>query len=209
LKTKNIIFDLGGVILDIDYQLTEKALVKLGCKNFGEIYSKAKQTTLFDDFEQGKIEETVFFYKLKNLAGIEVSLQELKDAWNAMLIKLPQRNFDLLKSLQNKYRIFLLSNTNETHVKQFTSIIEDSHGFDNFIKLFEQTYYSSRIGLRKPNANCFELVLDENNLKPEETVFIDDSIQHVEGAAKTGIRAHWLDLPKTTTVELLQELQLI
>ncbi|MGZ3864120.1 MAG: HAD family hydrolase [Bacteroidia bacterium] len=205
---KNIIFDLGGVILDIDYNLTEQAFKKLGCKNFGEIYSKAKQTTLFDDFEEGKIDEAAFFFKLKNLAALNVSINELKNAWNAMLIALPERNFELLKSLQNKYRVFLLSNTNETHVKKFVSIIDESFGFNNFAGLFEQTYYSSRIGLRKPNAECFELVLSENNLKPEETVFIDDSIQHVEGAKKTGIQAHWLDLPKHTG-ELLQELKLI
>ncbi|MGZ3903344.1 MAG: HAD family hydrolase [Bacteroidia bacterium] len=206
--TKNIIFDLGGVILDIDYNLTEKAFKNLGCENFGEIYSKAKQTTLFDDFEEGKIDEAAFFFKLKNLAGLEVTMQELKDAWNAMLIKLPHQNFELLKSLQNKYRIFLLSNTNETHVKKFIEIIDESHGFDNFIKLFEQTYYSSRIGLRKPNVDCFNYVLKENNLLPEETVFIDDSIQHVEGAKKTGIRAYWLDMPKPTA-DLLKELKLI
>lgn len=205
--TKNIIFDLGGVILDIDYNLTEKAFKDLGCKNFGEIYSKAKQTTLFDDFEEGKIDEAAFFFKLKTMGGIDASMAELKNAWNAMLIRLPQRNFDLLESLQNKYRIFLLSNTNETHVKKFVEIIEASHGFNNFIKLFEQTYYSSRIGLRKPNAKCFEFVLEENNLLPEETVFIDDSIQHVEGAKKTGIQAYWLDLPKPTG-DLLKELKL-
>jgi HAD superfamily hydrolase (TIGR01549 family) len=208
MKIKNIILDLGGVILDIDYRLTEKAFVDLGCANFNEIYSKAKQTSLFDDFEEGKIAEMVFFYKLQHLAGLDVSLNGLKNAWNAMLIELPQRNFELLKLLQNKYRVFLLSNTNETHIKKFTSIIEQSYGFENFENLFEKTYYSSEIGLRKPNRECFEYVLSESNLVPEETIFIDDSIQHVEGAIKAGIQAHWLDLPKTTG-ELLKELHLL
>lgn len=206
---RNIIFDLGGVLLNIDYNLTEKAFAGLGCKDFNNIYSKAKQTSLFNDFEMGNIPETGFFEELKHLAGLKhTPEQELVNAWNAMLINLPEENYSLLKSLQNKYRVFLLSNTNETHIKKFTEIIEQSHGFSNFEKLFEKTYYSSEIGLRKPNSDCFLHILSENNLNAKETVFIDDSIQHIEGAAKTGIHAHWLDLPKTTG-QLLKELSLL
>ncbi len=208
MPVKNIIFDLGGVILRIDYRLTEKAFVALGCKNFHEIYSQAKQTTLFDDFEEGKIDEAAFFYKLKNLSGLDVTLQELKNAWNAMLVELPVKNLELLKSLKNKYRLFLLSNTNQTHINAFIKIIERVCPISEFENLFENVYYSNHIGVKKPNPSPFLKILVENGLTASETIFIDDSIQHVKGAAKLGINAQWLEAPKTTE-ELLRDLHLL
>lgn len=208
MAVKNIIFDLGGVILDIDYRLTEKAFIDLGCKNFKEIYSQAKQTTLFDDFEEGNIDEAVFFYKLKNLSGLEVSLKELKDAWNAMLIRFPEKNYQLLKSLHGKYHLFLLSNTNQAHIATFIKLIEKVCPIEEFENFFEGVYYSNIIGVKKPNAAPFLKILIENNLSADETLFIDDSIQHVKGAAKTGINAQWLEAPKKAE-ELLKELNLL
>src|SRR4051812_24079414 len=111
---KNIIFDLGGVLLQIDYQLTEKAFRKLGCKDFDSIYSKAKQTPLFDDFETGKISEYGFFNKLKILSGLHTASDvDIRNAWNSMLIDFPQKHYVMLSELRKKYKLFLLSNTNE------------------------------------------------------------------------------------------------
>lgn len=208
MAVKNIIFDLGGVILNIDYRLTEEAFIKLGCKNFSEIYSQAKQTSLFDDFEEGKIDEAAFFYKLKMLGALNVSLQEIKNAWNAMLIELPVKNYELLQSLQGRYRLFLLSNTNQTHIAALSKLVEKVCPMSEFENLFEKVYYSHIIGLKKPNPAPYLQILLENNLTAEETIFIDDSIQHVKGAAKTGIRAYWLEKPKKT-IELLKELTLL
>ena len=206
---KNIIFDLGGVLLKIDSRLTEKAFMDLGCSNFHAIYSQAKQTPLFDDFEMGKISEAAFFEELKSISRLNnATEQDLKKAWNAMLIDFPDNHHSLLKSLQDKYRVFLLSNTNETHIKGFTEIIEQRCGFSVFENLFEKVYYSSRMNLRKPDADCFLQVLKENNLYAAETIFIDDSIQHIEGANKVGIKAHWLE-KSLATKNLLKELQLI
>ena len=207
-KIKNIIFDLGGVLPDIDYQRTENAFIQLGCHDFHAIYSQAKQSSLFDDFEEGKIDEAAFFYKLKELAGIDVSFKDIKDAWNAMLIDFPEKNYQLLKSLQGKYRLFLLSNTNQTHIHAFTKLIEKVCPLHSFEGLFEQVYYSNIIHLKKPNAAPFLKILLDNELSADETLFVDDSIQHVKGAAKTGIHAQWLEKPKTTR-ELLAELTLL
>ena len=209
MAINNIIFDLGGVLLEIDYRLTEKAFINLGCKNFHAIYSQAGHTALFDDAEKGKITETTFFEKLKTLSELKnISHQELKNAWNAMLIGFPEESYRLLKKLKNKYRIFLLSNNNETHVKTYEKMIEKICPVKEFENLFENFHYSCRIGLKKPNTDCFLHVLHENELNPEETIFIDDSIQHVEGAAKTGIKAYWLKHPMTTE-NLLRELKLM
>jgi len=207
-EIKNIIFDLGGVLLDIDYKLTEEAFIELGCRRFEELYSQAQQTSLFDDFEKGSISEMVFFYKLRNLTELDVSFRQMKEAWNAMLIGFPEKNYALLKSLKGKYRIFLLSNTNESHIEKFEKLIEKVCPVPEFESLFEKIYYSNEINLKKPYAACFLKILLENNLTADETVFIDDSIQHVKGAAKTGINAHLLDKGKTTE-NLLKELSLL
>lgn len=208
MPVKNIIFDLGGVILNIDYQLTEKAFSDLGCVNFSEIYSQARQTTLFDDFEEGKIDEAAFFYKLKELSGLDVSYFDLKKAWNAMLISLPERNYRLLKELKKKYRLFLLSNTNETHIAAFTKLVEKVCPIKEFEGLFEKVYYSNQVGAKKPNVAPFLKIILENDLSPDETLFIDDSIQHIKGALKAGLKAEFLPKGKSTE-ELLKELAIL
>jgi putative hydrolase of the HAD superfamily len=193
MKIKNIILDFGGVLLDIDYQLTEKAFIDLGCRNFRALYSQAAQANLFDDFETGKISEDVFFEELKRLANIpHLTEKDLKNAWNAMLIGFRTEVYVMLQELKQKYRLFLLSNTNETHINAFEKLLEKVCPVNEFENLFEKVYYSCRINQRKPNAECFQFVLNNANIKPEETIFIDDSIQHVEGANKASITAFWL-----------------
>jgi putative hydrolase of the HAD superfamily len=205
MAVKNIILDFGGVLLDLDYMRTQQAFVDLGCKNFEQIYSQAQQTDLFNQFDKGEVTETVFFQELKNLSGLKkITQEDIKHAWNAMLINLPKENYLLLKELKNKYRVFLLSNTNETHITAFEKLIPQTCPLPEFESLFEKIYYSCRIHLRKPDVECFQYVLNDSHLKAEETVFIDDSIQHVEGAEKAGITAYWLQKGVSTT-NLLKE----
>ena|ERR1700741_4362952 len=191
-SVKNIIFDLGGVILRIDYLLTEKAFKDIGCMDFEKKYSQARQLPLFDDFETGRISVQHFVNELKKMLEIEVSDTAVINAWNAMLIDLPASRLHLLKELKSKYRIFLLSNTNEIHIKGFEKIIYEQHGITGLGDYFEKVYYSCRVNMRKPDAEIFELVLKENSLEAGETLFIDDSIQHVEGALKVGLQAKLL-----------------
>jgi FMN phosphatase YigB (HAD superfamily) len=209
MPIKNIILDFGGVLLNIDYQLTEQAFIKLGCTNFREIYSQAAQTDLFNKFETGDITETVFFEKLKNLSGIEkLNIDEIKNAWNAMLIHFPIENYLMLKKLKKKYRVFLLSNTNETHIAEFERLVETTCSVAEFENLFEKVYYSYKMGVRKPDTACFLQVINENNLILEETIFVDDSFQHIEGARKSGITAYFLE-KDLRTKSLLQNLNLL
>jgi glucose-1-phosphatase len=207
---KNIIFDLGGVLLDIDYLRCERAFETLGCTNFREIYSQARQTPLFDDFETGRISQDDFFIRVKELSGLNnISSEEIKNSWNAMLIGFSEEKFQLLKKTKERYKLFLLSNTNETHIEAFKKLIEKVCPINEFESLFERIYYSNTMGLRKPHAECFMKVLEENKLMPAETIFIDDSKQHVEGALQTGLQAHWLELPKKNAEQLLIELGLL
>ncbi|MBC8396168.1 MAG: HAD family phosphatase [Flavobacteriales bacterium] len=188
---KNIIFDLGGVILNIDYGQTANAFKKIGVANFDEIYSQAKQVQVFDKLETGELTPDEFREYMKEIVP-SLQLSDIDKAWNAMLLDLPAARIDLLKKLKKKYRLFLLSNTNEIHIKCFRKIIDSSYGENIFDAIFENQYYSSEIGMRKPNPECFQYVLEKNGMEPSETLFIDDSIQHVEGARKLKINAYHL-----------------
>ncbi len=185
---KNIIFDLGGVILNIDYNLAAKAFEDLGIENFDVQYSKLKQSTLFDDLETGKIGEDDFVEAIQSLSNKKIKRKEILDAWNAMLLNFPIRRLQILQQLQLYYNTYLCSNTNEIHEAAFNKELKKTCGFDSLASFFDQMYLSHRVGKRKPNEDIFLQILKENKLKPEETVFIDDSIQHIETAKKLGIQ---------------------
>jgi putative hydrolase of the HAD superfamily len=196
-KIKNIIFDLGGVLLNIDYQKTITAFENLGISNFDAIYSKAKQTDLFDLFETGKSTEKEFVNELKKQLPSHITHEEIIEAWNAMLLTLPEERINLLKKIRNNYNIVLLSNTNETHISAFEEIIFSQNNLQQLNPLFDKVYFSSRIGLRKPNADCFHYVLNDSQFEAKETLFFDDSIQHIEGSLAVGIKALHVDNGKT------------
>jgi putative hydrolase of the HAD superfamily len=185
---RNIIFDLGGVILNIDYQRPIHAFEKLGIRHADKIYSQAEQTALFDALETGKIGEAEFIAGLKGLSGIAVSETQLIEAWNSILLDFPLRRLQILQQLQLHFNTFLCSNTNEIHEKAFNQILQQTCGYPSLAVFFDKVYLSHRVGLRKPDPAIFQKILDDNQLKPEETLFIDDSFQHIQSADKLGIR---------------------
>lgn len=189
---RHIIFDLGGVLLNIDYGLTEMAFIQLGVHNFSDIYSQLKQTSLFDDFEVGKITAQEFINELKLQTGINTPDEEVISAWNAMLLDLPLRRLQILEQLRRHYDLLLLSNTNEIHEQAFNKIIYHAHGVRHIGEFFDRTYLSHRIGMRKPDSEVFERILAENGLQKEHTLFIDDSPQHIKGAEGVGLHTIWL-----------------
>ncbi len=189
---KNIIFDLGGVILNIDYQKTIDAFKILGIEDFEKRYSQAQQTKIFDDIETGRITPKEFIEGLRSLLGTNVTDEQIINAWNAMLLDFPEKRLKILTDLKDHYRVFLLSNTNEIHYRAYCKQLQDKFKVPNLSSYFEKEYYSHEIGLRKPDLELFQLVLSENNLNRTETIFIDDSIQHVIAADKLGIRARLL-----------------
>ena len=195
---KNIIFDLGGVIINIDYNKSIEELQKL-CKDDCQVqYSQKEQSHLFDLFETGNSSPEDFRKDLRETYQMrDVTDQQIDDAWNAMLLDIPQERIDLLKELGKKYRIFLLSNTNAVHLEAFNKIVEHSFSIPSLDSLFEEAYYSHLVGKRKPDAAIFEMILNSHNLAKEETLFIDDSIQHIESARKVGIHTLHLQPPLT------------
>jgi len=186
---KNIIFDLGGVILNIDYNKTASAFKEIGVTNFDTLYSQFRQNNLFDDLETGNIEPSRFIQELKSAMPLSVSDSQIINAWNAMLLDLPKERVELLKSVGKQYQIFLLSNTNNIHYDAYMAYFNTAYPLD-FNSLFEKAYYSHEIGLRKPNNDCFAFVLKSHSLDKTETLFIDDSIHHIESANRLGINTY-------------------
>lgn len=186
-KIRNIVFDFGGVIINIDYELTIEAFKKLGIDNFEALYSQANQSNLFDDIETGKISPQHFINGLLDLLPSGISPNQVVHAWNAMLLDIPKDRIQLLKELSSNYRIFLLSNTNSIHIDaalRTWNKVSDTP----MESIFETIYFSHKIGMRKPNMEIFNYVCNEHRLSKDETLFIDDSIQHIEGAKKSGLQ---------------------
>jgi len=194
---KNIIFDLGGVIINLRIQNSLDALKKLSRSGQIVEFSQRQQSQLFDDYETGRITDATFRQGLRDAYEIEASDAEIDEAWNAMLLDIPQERIDLLLALGSQYRLFLLSNTNAIHLERFTQIVAESFTIPSLDSLFEKTYYSHLIGQRKPDGIVFEQILIQNNLIPSETLFIDDSSQHIAGAELVGIKTLHLAPPLT------------
>lgn len=197
---KNIIFDLGGVLVNIDYTLTTEAFKQLSPRlgsNIDAVYSANHNKDVFEALETGKITPETFRERLKQQLPPHITDTHIDNAWNAMLLNFPTERIELLKVLSKKYRIFLLSNTNAIHIAAFYDYMRKTNQLDTFLSVFEKIYYSHEIKMRKPTTEIFEYVLNENNLAPQETLFIDDSKEHTEGAKQTGIHAIWLQKPNT------------
>ena len=191
MKNANaIIFDLGGVILNIDYRLTIAAFEKLGVKNADLFYSKKVQNPIFDKIEIGEITANYFLDELQKKTN-NAEIKHLESAWNAMLLDLPESRLNHIQKLSKNYKIFLLSNTNEIHINAFRKKIGEKRWLQ-FSSLFTKMYLSHEIGFRKPNKEAFQIILDENKLKANNVFFIDDSPQHIKAARSLGIQSHYL-----------------
>ena len=184
---KNILFDLGGVLYHVNYGLTIKAFEKLGIKNFHEHFSQQQQNSLFDRLETGKISDEGFIKEMKVLLP-HCTREEIINAWNALLIGIPQENIQLLKTLSKHYRLFLLSNTNSIHINRINKLLHKDYNLKSLDPLFDKVYLSHQIGMRKPNSETFEWVLKDAGILAQETLFIEDSIQHIVSANKVGIQ---------------------
>ena len=194
---KNIIFDLGGVLLNLDFTRTEKAFAELGLTDFESIYSKSKQEQLFDVFEKGEMSAAQFRNEMRKYLNENTNDEQIDLAWNAMMLDLPQERLKLLAELKKDHSLFLLSNTNEIHFSAFTSYFKKEYGMNDLSHIFINEYYSHKVGKRKPEKEIFLQVLNQNALDPSQTLFIDDSIQHIDGAKNLGINTRWLEKGET------------
>jgi FMN phosphatase YigB (HAD superfamily) len=207
-RIKNIIFDLGGVIINLDIPRTVAEFTRIAGLPFESIYSQAEQIEVFDKFDKGLVSDFDFFNSIRKHLRYNGKDEDLLKAWNAMLLDVPSHRLDMLVKLKLNYKTFLLSNTNETHITAFERDLYRQHGVKNFNDYFEAVYYSCRMGMRKPDAEIFNKVLSEQDLDPAETIFIDDTEKHVKGAGACGIRSYLLP-PKMDVEDLLKELRIL
>ena len=184
---KNILFDLGGVLFHIDYQITINNFLKIGVNDIKQNFSQFKQNSIFDNLETGVITPENFINSIKKKYP-KLGSKKIIHAWNSMLIGLPKENLELLKKLSKKYRLFLLSNANYIHIDEVNKKIKSKYNLNSIDVYFEKAYYSHIIGKRKPDEETFRWVINDANILAEETLFIEDTIQHIEGAKKANLK---------------------
>lgn len=195
---KNIIFDYGNVIFSIDFAITQKAWTNLGITDVERFFGHRQQDDIFSAFEKGEITAGEFRDQIRIKSNNpNLTDEQINNAWNSMLLGIAEGNHDLLLKLKDKYRTFLLSNINAIHYDFIIDYLKRDFNFDGNDHLFEKVYYSHLMGKRKPNADIFEQVLQENDLNPAETLFIDDSPQHLATAEKLGINIFLMKAPDT------------
>ncbi len=195
-KVKNILFDLGGVIIDIDVNKTAREMaLALGLED-NSSSDDLLNHKIFKQYETGTINSTEFVQALKNMADKEVNESQIIKAWNAMLLHIPEERIKLLEKLKRENRLFVLSNTNELHINQFNSMIP---GYSNLTELFEKVYYSNEIGYRKPTKEAFNVVIKEVSIHPSETLFIDDNIENIKAASEMNFQTLLVERDKDIT----------
>ncbi|MGE0589491.1 MAG: HAD family hydrolase [Cyclobacteriaceae bacterium] len=194
-KFENVIFDLGGVIINLDEQLTVNAFAELSDLTADEIKGKILQFETYKEFEKGKISDADLRNAIRHEFQVKGSDGEFDRCFNAMLLDIPKQKLELLTNLKLTHRIFLLSNTNSIHFKRFNEIMKETVNADRIDGYFHRAYYSHLMGMRKPDVEIFETVLSDHGLDPSRTLFIDDNKINLEGASKLGIHTHHLVQP--------------
>ena len=189
-KIKNIIFDLGGVVLDIDENIVYKELEKLGI-NTSELAHSKEFIDIMSKFDTGIYTAPTFRRKMKVLVGQEkMTDQKFDTLWNAMLLDIPRERIEAIEKVKKHYKIFLMSNTNVIHYDLYVRDLQLRFGYNEFDELFNKSYFSFAEHLEKPDPRFFELILDHEGLLPEETLFIDDTEANIKVAKQLGIHTY-------------------
>ena len=191
---RNLIFDLGNVILNIDTKLSAKAFAQYGMNDFEKLYTLASQNELFDRLEVGSITENEFYDEFRKVTGCKLDNQILEQCWNALIMDFPAARIEMLKSLKNegRYRTFILSNTNIIHYRFYTALLNRTYGVDGLESLVEHAYFSHEIGLKKPNRDIFDHVVEHSHIVPSETIFVDDNEANIKAANALGFNTIFL-----------------
>ena len=188
-KIKNIIFDFGGVLLNLDRQACIDAFVSLGFDNVDTYLNDYRQKGIFRQLEMGEVSVCEFFDGVRKAIGKPISDEQIADAWAQFVLDVPDQKLNLLLELQKKYRVFMLSNTNDIHVQRtFPRYFEkDGHTLSDY---FEKVYLSNELNMTKPDACIFEYVLQDASIQADETLFIDDAEPNVEAARELGFQTY-------------------
>ena len=186
---KNIVFDLGGVLIDLDFKSAINGLQKAGFTNVKEQLQAFDREGIFQKFELGEISADEFRASIRENSNVSLTDEEVDSLWNLMLLEIPREKLELILDLRSKYMVYLLSNTNSIHWDYVCKNAFNYRGFrmDDY---FEETFLSYEMHLAKPDKAIFETMLNDANLLPEETLFIDDLEANCKAAEEVGIHAH-------------------
>jgi glucose-1-phosphatase len=193
-----IIFDLGDIFINLEIERSRKAFQNLGLNVFDE-----NLQNLNNDYETGKISENDFLHGIQSKIP-NASLEEIKLAWNQIIGDFPLYRLEFLQNLKGKYRLFLLTNTDKTHIEFFEEQVGVSF-FSDFYQCFDKVYYSYEMKMRKPDEALFAKILGHQNLQPKRTLFIDDKIENTNAAAFLGIQTWNLQVGKEDVVDLFDK----
>jgi glucose-1-phosphatase len=196
VPVQNIIFDLGGVLLNLDTLRTRNAFIDLGITQIDDLFRIGHADSFFKEYEVGAITDEEFVEAARKLTRPGTSPQAIIDAWNSMLLDFPEERVAFLNQLKTRYRLFLFSNTNALHLEEFQKSYRTVYG-TGLDDHFEKAWYSHVINQRKPDVAAFEYVISDSNLDPAVTLFIDDALINVEGARAAGLQAIHLAPGKT------------
>lgn len=189
---KNIIFDYGNVIINLDIEATYNAFEQIGAIRFDEKWKEIMDEQVFKKYERGDITSSDFRNILRASFSKSVSDPQIDWAWNQLLKDMPSSRIELLKKIKSKFRTFILSNSNEIHYNYYSNELKTKHDIDHFDLLFEKAYFSYQINLIKPEQEFYRVVLSNHHLNPNETLFIDDLKQNTDAASQLGINTVWL-----------------
>lgn len=196
MKIKNIIFDFGGVVLDIDPQLTINEFIALGLKDVTKLSSKDFILDIVSKFERGIYTPEIFRTRLRDFLQLKATDQQIDDAWNALLYDIPKERIKVIEDSKENYQIFLLSNSNEIHYDLYIRDLQLRFGYQEFDALFDKAYFSFDLHLSKPNPEVYEFVMNQHDLVPEKTLFIDDNEDNVAAARTLGLKTYLLQKPE-------------
>ncbi len=186
---KTIVFDLGGVLIDLNFQRALDAFAQAGLKDIAHEVQSFSREGIFMDLELGNISTQDFFEAIQKKAGYSLSIEQIAEYWNLILLDIPQEKLELIRELKKHYTVHLLSNTNEPHWEFIRKNCFEKDGYQ-LSDYFEKVFLSYEMHLAKPDKAIFEQMLAEAQLVPEETLFIDDSEANCHEASKQGVIVH-------------------
>jgi len=189
---KNIIFDLGNVLLNLDFNASIEAFRKLGLADEVVDSGQAYSDPVFYELETGQVSAEGFRERIREiLNNPEIQDEQIDDAWCAMVLGIPDERVEVVKKLQEKFNVYLFSNTNEIHINRLHAEFKNEHGID-FPSLFVKDFYSHEIGERKPDLSAYQKVIRLSGVQPEETLFVDDLEHNIAAAREAGLKTFWL-----------------
>ena len=193
---KNIVFDLGGVLIDLNFERALKAFKKAGFSNIEEQLQSFNREGIFMQYELGNISSEEFRSAIREKASVALTDCEIDDMWNLILVGIPHEKLKLILELRSKYMVYLLSNTNSIHFKVVEEIFKKDHPEDTFLGLFDRVFLSHEMGLRKPDKKIYEKVIEEIGAAPETCIFFDDLQENLNAAKEVGLHTYLIDHPK-------------